>query len=278
VSSVTLWFFLFSVRIKLGGMPDDIDLLQGTWNVTDLEVDGQKMPEEMLGTAQIVIKGTRFTSTGMGAVYEGSIELGGSKKPRHLTMHFDAGPEKGNKNLGIYEFKGETLRICLATRGTERPARFATQPGTGFALETLTKGRARKRAAPKTTTPTAPSGPATEVEGEWRVVSAVSNGVPMEQSAVQWVKRKTVGDETTIYTGPQMMMQMKFTCDPSKSPKTIDYVNTGGMNKGKNQEGIYHREGKTLKVCMAAPGSPRPKEFESKAGDGRMLTVWEKNM
>jgi uncharacterized protein (TIGR03067 family) len=267
-----LWFLLFS--IKLGGMPEEIELLQGTWYVSGLEVDGQKMPESMLGAAQIVIKGSRFTSTGMGAVYEGTIELDTSKKPRHLTMHFDTGPEKGNKNLGIYEMKKETLRICLATRGDERPSRFATEAGTGFALETLTKTPARKRAAAETTS--TPSGPATEFEGEWGMVSAVSNGVPMEESAVQWVKRKTIGDETTIYAGPQVMFKMKFTADSSKSPKTIDYVNTGGANKGKNQAGIYDLGGNILRVCMAAPGAPRPKEFESKTGDGRMFTVWKR--
>ena len=268
-----LWFLLFSS--KLGRMPEDIDLLQGTWNVSALEVDGQKMPESVLGTAQIVIKGSRFTSTGMGAVYEGTIELDTSKKPKHLTMHFDAGPEKGNKNPGIYEMRNEKVRICLATRGNERPSGFATKPGSGFALETLTKSRPRKRAAAKTTT--SPSGPATEFEGEWRMVSGVSNGVAMEESTVQWVKRKTIGDETTIYAGPQVMFKMKFTADSSKSPKTIDYVNTGGANKGKNQEGIYDIDGKILKVCMAAPGAQRPKEFESKAGDGRMFTVWERS-
>jgi uncharacterized protein (TIGR03067 family) len=255
-------------------MPENIDLLQGTWYVSALEVDGQKMPEAMLGAAQIVINGSRFTSTGMGSVYEGRIELDTSKKPRHLTMHFDGGPEKGNKNLGIYEMKNETLRICLATRGNERPSRFATKAGTGFALETLTKARGRKRVAAKTTR--IPSGPATEFEGEWRMVSGVSNGVPMEESTVQWVKRKTQGDETTISAGPQIMMKMKFTADSSKSPKTIDYVNTGGANKGKNQAGIYDLDGKILKVCMAAPGAQRPKEFESTAGDGRMFTVWER--
>jgi uncharacterized protein (TIGR03067 family) len=268
-----LWFLLFS--IKLGGMPEDIDLLQGTWFVSTLEVDGQKMNEAMLDAAQIVIKGSRFTSTGMGAVYEGRIELDTSQKPGYLTMHFDAGPEKGNKNLGIYEMKNDKLRICLSTRGNERPTRFATKAGTGFALETLTKTRPRAKAADKTKT--AASGPATEFEGEWRMVSGVSNGVPMDESTVQWVRRKTTGDETTIFAGPQTMMKMKFTADSSRSPKTIDYINTGGANKGKNQEGIYDLDGKILKVCMAAPGAKRPKEFESKAGDGRMFTVWERS-
>ena len=71
------------------------------------------------------------------------------------------------------------------------------------------------------------------------------------------------------------MMKMKFIADASKSPKSIDYVNTGGANKGKTQKGIYDLEGRLLKICMAAPGPERPQEFESKPGDGRMLTVWE---
>ena len=255
-------------------MPDDIDLLQGIWSISELEVDGQKMPSEILSEAQITIKKNRFTSTGMGAVYEGTIELDSSEMPPHLTMQFDAGPEKGNKNLGIYEVRNGILRICLATRGTERPTRFATKPGTGLALETLTKASGRKRTANRMATPSAPA-PASEFEGEWRMVSGVSSGVPMEESTVQWVKRRTIGDETTISAGPQTMMKMKFTADAAKSPKSIDYINTGGANKGKTQKGIYDLEGRLLKICMAAPGAERPQEFESKPGDGRMLTVWE---
>src|SRR5262245_66337845 len=84
-------------------MRDDLELLQGTWNVTSLEMDGQQMPDTMLGEAEIVIKGTRFMTTGMGAIYEGTLNLDPSANPPQLDMKFDAGPEKGNTNLGIYK-------------------------------------------------------------------------------------------------------------------------------------------------------------------------------
>ena len=255
-------------------MPNDLDLLQGTWSVTALEVDGQKMPTVMLADARIAIQGNRFTSTGMGAVYKGTLKVDESARPRRFDMKFSAGPEKGNTNLGIYQLKGDRWKICLATRGVVRPSKFASTPGSGFAVETLTRGgapvtaKAKPRASQK-----APPGPATEFDGEWRMVSGVMNGVAMDKSTVQWVKRVTEGNRTTVYAGPQVMLKVEFTTGASNA---IDYLNTAGSNKGKTQYGIWEFDGGLLKFCLSAPGDPRPTRFESKPGDGRTLTVWER--
>src|SRR5262245_31610213 len=121
-----------------------------------------------------------------------------------------------------------------------------------------------------------PEHAATEFEGEWRMVSGVMDGNAMEESAIQWVRRVTVDDETTVYAGPQVMLKVKFTNDASKSPKTIDYVSTAGANKGKRQLGIYEFDRDLLRVCMAAPGSARPKKLESVRGGRATFTVWKK--
>lgn len=123
-------------------MRQDLDLLQGSWTVIALEVDGQEMPAAMLANARILIEGGRFNSTGMGAVYRGTLELDASTSPRRIDMTFDAGPEKGNTNPGIYELDADTWKICIATRGAVRPSSFASSPGSGFALETLMRGDA----------------------------------------------------------------------------------------------------------------------------------------
>jgi uncharacterized protein (TIGR03067 family) len=258
---------------------DDLELLQGAWSVTSLEVEGQESPDSMLTDAQVVIKGNRFTTTGMGAVYKGTLKLDPSRRPSQIDMKFEAGPEKGNTNLGIYKIDGNTWKLCLATRGSVRPSKFASTPGSGFALETLSRAKrgAAKKVQPKAAKKTASrSAPVTEFEGEWKMVSAVMNGSAMEESAVQWVKRVTIGDEVTVIAGPQTLMKMTFTHDPSQSPKTMDYVNTAGSNKGKTQLGIYEFAGALLQICMAAPGSPRPSKFESMPGDGRSFTVWKR--
>ena len=265
-------------------MRDDLELIQGTWAVAELEMEGQTLSGGMLANARVEITGNRFSSLGMGTVYEGTVTLDVSANPQRLDMKFDAGPEKGNTNLGIYELRGDTWKICLSTRGEVRPTEFSAPAGSGFVFETLTRSeksssKKDKAPSPKAAVATAKAGSlmAPDFEGEWRMVSAVMDGAPMDPSAVEWVRRITHGNETTVYAGPQMMMKMEFTSDAAKAPKTIDYLNTAGSNKGKTQQGIYVFEGDLLKICVAAPGKPRPAEFQSDRGDGRTFTVWKRS-
>src|SRR5262249_40267174 len=115
-----------------------------------------------------------------------------------------------------------------------------------------------------------------ELEGEWLMVSAVMNGKPMDESMVAWCKRVTQGNQTTVYAGPNIMMQAEFSADASTTPKSIDYINRAGTHKGKAQQGIYGFEGTLLKINMAPPGGARPSEFMSTPRDGRALTVWRR--
>jgi uncharacterized protein (TIGR03067 family) len=71
------------------------------------------------------------------------------------------------------------------------------------------------------------------------------------------------------------MLKAQFTLDTSKDPNAIDYVNLHGGNKGKSQLGIFELSGKELKICISAPGKPRPADFSSKRGDGRNYTSWQ---
>jgi uncharacterized protein (TIGR03067 family) len=261
-------------------MRDDLDCLQGSWRVMALKVEGQAMPAEMLARAAIVIKGKRFTSSGMGAVYKGTLELDTTASPRRLDMKFDAGPERGAVNRGIYQLRGDTWKICLSTCGGGRPSDFRSTAGSGFACETLTRGEvpaAVKVTARVSKTPAAPRrGTATSFEGEWRMVSGVMDGQPMDKSMVKWLKRVTEGNQTTVYAGPQVMMKFELTTDESKSPRAIDYFHTGGSSKGKSQQGIYEFEGDLLKIFVSAPGCARPMQFRTTPGDDGTLTLWKR--
>ena len=256
-------------------MKQDLDHLQGTWTIAALELDGQTVGP--IGDARIVIKGSGFTSTGMGDEYAGTITLDSSVSPARIDMKFESGPEKGNTNLGIYELDGDSWRICLATRGAVRPAKFVSPPDSGIAVENLVRGKAAPK-APKARKAKveAPSGPATVFEGEWQMVSGVMNGAAMDASTVAWVKRVTRGNQTSVIAGPQTMLKVEFTFDPSTSPASIDYLNLHGASKGNRQQGIYRLEGDVLTVCTGAPGGARPGEFTSAKGDGRSLTVWKR--
>ena len=94
---------------------------------------------------------------------------------------------------------------------------------------------------------------------------------------VAWVKRTTRGDITKVVAGGQTKLHARFSLDATQGSNAIDYLdNYSGANKGKAQQGIYERNGDSLRICVAPPGKPRPREFESARGDGRSFTVWHR--
>jgi uncharacterized protein (TIGR03067 family) len=205
----------------------------------------------------------------MGAEYGGTFVVDESATPRRLDMKFETGPEKGATNLCIYELDGDSWKLCIATRGTVRPDGFVSPPGSGFAVETLRRG-----SAPKKARRAGKVGPATELEGEWRMVSGVMDGKPMDASTV---KRVTRGNQTTVTAGPQTMMEFDFAVDPATSPASIDYTHTAGANKGKTQLGIYQLDGDRLTILVTAPGAGRPKKFDAAPDKNGTLTVWKRS-
>jgi uncharacterized protein (TIGR03067 family) len=116
-----------------------------------------------------------------------------------------------------------------------------------------------------------------QLEGDWSMVSGEINGQPMPQDFVKSGKRVAKDGETTISIGGQLYFKAKFTVDPTKKPKAIDYVMTEGFTKGKTQLGIYELDGETVKFCFAAPGKDRPTDFTSKPGSDRTLSVWKRD-
>jgi uncharacterized protein (TIGR03067 family) len=115
------------------------------------------------------------------------------------------------------------------------------------------------------------------LQGEWSMVSGSADGTAMPDQMLKRMKRICKGDETTTMTGGQVYFKAKITIDPTKKPKTIDYQMTEGFTKGKKQLGIYELDGDTFKSCFAKAGADRPKDFTSKSGDGRTLSVWKRD-
>ena len=225
----------------------------------------------------------------MGATYEGTVALHQTtKKLKPFDLLFTAGHAEGHRNLGIYTLDGDTWTFCLATRGDKRPEKFITRPGTGLALETLVRGTIEASARKRSRTPFTAGkavrpvfedgqGPSTEWEGEWAMVSGVFNGKALDSTMLKWCRRVTRGNVTTVVAGPQVMLKATFTLDTSGNPHAVDYVNLEGANAGKPQAGIFELAGGLLKISMSAPGRPRPRDFSSKAGDGRTYTTWRLN-
>ena len=260
-------------------MKSDTASLQGTWNITALEVDGQSMD----AAGQVVVKGDRFTSLGMGPAYEGKLVVDPSKKPTTIDMVFTKGPEKGNTNRGIFEFTGkDSWRLCLQTSGPDRPKKFATAAGHGLALETLqragtaTAPAKAKKSKSVTLPPGFPTDPVPELAGEWQMIAMSQSGQPLDPAYCQMGKRVASGNETAVYMGPQTILKAFYAIDRSVKPNTMDYVLTHGAGSGKRQFGIFELTGDSFIVSFAAVGKPRPTDFSSKKGDGRTVTTWKR--
>jgi uncharacterized protein (TIGR03067 family) len=114
------------------------------------------------------------------------------------------------------------------------------------------------------------------LEGEWLMVSGEANGFAMPKEMLKSGKRVAKDGETTISFGAQVYFRAKYTIDPSKKPRAIDYQMTEGPTKGKTHLGIYELDGDTLKFCFAAPGKERPTDFTAREGSGRTLSVWKR--
>lgn len=115
-----------------------------------------------------------------------------------------------------------------------------------------------------------------QLEGEWSMVSGEANGMPMPKTMLATGRRVAKDGETTIFIGGKMYFKAKISIDPTKKPKTIDYVMTEGLTKGKTQLGIYELDGDTVKFCFGAPGNDRPTDFTSKEGSLNTLSVWKR--
>jgi uncharacterized protein (TIGR03067 family) len=115
------------------------------------------------------------------------------------------------------------------------------------------------------------------LEGEWSMVSGEANGQSLPKESVKGGKRVAKGGVTTITMGGTVFFKAKFTIDPAKKPKAIDYEMTEGPTKGKTHLGIYELDGDTVKFCFAAPGAARPTEFTAPEGSQRTLSVWKRD-
>lgn len=114
----------------------DRKLIEGTWRVVALEIDGNKaMAEDAKkltvingpnGTWQLLSEGKE--------VAKGTNSFDPTKKPKTIDFKITEGGGKGNVHLGIYEMGEKVRKLCFAPAGRQRPTEFATKPGSEHIL------------------------------------------------------------------------------------------------------------------------------------------------
>jgi uncharacterized protein (TIGR03067 family) len=114
--------------------------LQGIWKLSAGEAEGKALSAKQLKDGKLVIKGERYTVTlaDRGTV-KGVEKLDPTKKPKLIDIMDSSGPNKGKTCLGIYELKGDELRVAFAPPGKPRPTEFTTAPDSGQWMHVWTR-------------------------------------------------------------------------------------------------------------------------------------------
>jgi RNA polymerase sigma factor (sigma-70 family) len=252
-----------------------VSKLQGTWVAVSAEANGGPLADKVLMERKptLVISRDRFTATALldnnGKVnWTGKILLDSTKQPLRfdvldgrLEFTKTKGVMKAAGVKGIYELRGDTLKVCY---GSERPTEFKTKPDSSLKLYVLK--RQKKERSDKE-----------RIQGTWRLIKVEVNGVEL---SFPFLFLGAQSKELATFTGDKWtssFMEGKgftFKLDPDSKPKAIDLHPLEDANK--TLLGIYRLVGDDLTICFCKIGKQeRPSALENywRAGSYTVLVV-----
>jgi uncharacterized protein (TIGR03067 family) len=113
----------------------ELKKLAGHWHVTQQEHGGKKVPAKKLAALVVEVADERMTTREGDEVKEEAriVRLDSEAKPAAIDLKADKLVQ------GIWKLSGDTLTICVAEPGKDRPKEFAGKEGTGHTLLVLKK-------------------------------------------------------------------------------------------------------------------------------------------
>ena len=248
----------------------DQDKIQGDWVLVAGESGGKKATDEELKKIfiELVFTGdkVKIVNEGQNKKDEGIFNLDPAKSPKEI----DFTPDGDVAHKGIYELKGDTLKVCMAHPPQDRPTEFASKEGDPWPrLVTFKRKQAGEQQKAPKNEEAAKKSDEEQFVGTWTVVSAVKQGKPAPEEAVNNFKVSFDKAGNLVFNDGNRKMELTFKLDAAKTPKEIDVTED---DKGVHQ-GIYLLEGDSLKICTAHPPLERPTAFESPEGINMALIV-----
>jgi uncharacterized protein (TIGR03067 family) len=128
---------LETLKRKKAGDPADaikteLAKFAGEWTMVSGEINGQAVPDQMRTQFKRIATGDEtLVMLGESTFMRAKIAVDPAKKPKAIDYTLLEGPNKGQKQLGIYEFDGENLKFCFSSSGKERPTEFTSPDGSG---------------------------------------------------------------------------------------------------------------------------------------------------
>ena len=129
---VTASTLFFSPTAKANDLKD----MEGTWKVESAEAGGQKIESDDVKAIVVKITGDRYEVKTKDKVDAGTLKLDETQKPKTMDATDTEGLDAGKVVKAIYELSGDTLRVCYAIEGAERPTEMATKEGSPLLMLT----------------------------------------------------------------------------------------------------------------------------------------------
>jgi uncharacterized protein (TIGR03067 family) len=116
----------------------ELQLLQGAWDQVAAEYGKKKITFPEGKQVQLTIHGDRYSRAAGGQVLsEGTVHVYPGKTPKAIDLIEAGKPGESRSGPGIYEVKGDELRMCVAVPGRPRPTTFAADEGARQAIITF---------------------------------------------------------------------------------------------------------------------------------------------
>ncbi len=127
-AAVLVGVWLASAPLAGRGADPDKDL-QGTWVAVSIEINGTPAPVYEAKRPRFTFKGekllVRHEKDG-GKEVEWAYKIDPNKSPKQIDIEFDQTSETKKSLYGIYEAKGDELKVCWGFTAKNRPTKFAT--------------------------------------------------------------------------------------------------------------------------------------------------------
>ena len=117
----------------------DLKALEGTWTVEALEYNGKDIKDKYNFTFsfkddKITVEGDKNVKKEYGTF---KLKLDPTTMPKCVDLTVSLGVQKDAVLEGIYEIKGDDLKMCICVLGKDRPTEFKSPDGGSVVLLTL---------------------------------------------------------------------------------------------------------------------------------------------
>jgi len=118
--------------------PDsELKAFQGAWVIAEATLAGRDHLDDFKGM-KLTVTDEKYQIDFKENSDKGTLKVDATKKPKQIDLTTSsAGPFKGRTLPGIYEFKGDTVVLCLNSEKPDRPTAFEAKEKTPIMLLTF---------------------------------------------------------------------------------------------------------------------------------------------